>query len=253
MRIRILMSFVVAGLLLAACTSNTADSSTTSTSVAEAAVSTTAEATSTTAITTTTEAATTTTATAETSTTTEAPTTTETTTTAPPPTLEVNNQGVQAGDEWVYFGYDDEDAIEAVSTVFGPPEDDSGWIDSFSVYGTCPGPVVRGVHWGGFTMLFTQADTDFWTAGVPHFFAYYYTSSPPGIRTSEGLTLGMTLADLESLYGGADLVTGEADLVPGATFWSYKKAMWTGMWGYADGLVDASQITSINGGLGCGE
>ena len=246
MRSRALTGVLVAVVVLGACTSSTEETTTTGATTTTAAATTTTAA----ATTTTTAAATTTTTAAATTTTTAAATTT---TTTAPPTVEVNDEGIRAADEWVYFGYDDEDAIAAVAAVLGSPDVDTGWIDSFSVYGTCPGPVVRGVEWGGFTMLFTQADTDFWSGGVPHFFAYYHTSTPPSLQTTEGLAIGMTLADLEAIYGGPDLITAEADLIPGFTFWSYDQAMWTGMWGYADGLEATSPISSINGGLGCGE
>lgn len=254
MRSRIHVTALLVVLLVAACSSDAEETTTsvevdTTASVAETTTTTVAETTTTIAETTTTVAETTTTV-AETTTTTSPP---ETTTTTTALAVEINNQGIQAGDEWVYFGYDDEDAIAAVSTVLGAPDTDSGWVDSFSVYGTCPGSVVRGVHWGSLTLLFTQADTDFWSGGVPHFFAYYYTNTPPDLMTSEGLSLGMTLADLEAIYGGSDLVTGEADLVPGETFWSYKQASWTGLWGYAGGLDPTAPVSSINGGRGCGE
>lgn len=246
MRFGRVMGVIAALILVAACSPDSSDTTTTmdTTTTTAPASTTSMPETTTTAV----ETTTTTTA-AETTTTAEA----ETTTTTEPPTLELSSEGIQAGAEWVYFGYDDEDAIAAVAEVLGPSDTDSGWIDSFSVYGTCPGPVVRGVHWGGLTLLFTQADTDFWSGGVPHFFAYYYTNTPPDLLTNEGLGIGMTLDELDAIYGGPDLIVGEADLIPGETFWTYRQAPWTGLWGYGDGLDPTSLVTSINGGSGCGE
>lgn len=202
----------------------------------------------------TTTIATTTTTVAETTTTVAETTTTEpATTTTMAATVELSDEGIQAGSTWVYLGMNDEEAITAVAAVLGAPDEDSGWIDSFSIYGTCPSPVVRGVHWGSFVLLFTQADTDFWSGGVPHLFAYYYTSSPPDLQTTEGLRIGDTLETLESLYGGPKLEIDEDPFDPTGGIWLYDVVGWTGMWGYADGQDPTSTISTINGGVGCGE
>jgi hypothetical protein len=196
--------------------------------------------------------ATTTTATpAETTTT--APT--DTTTTVPTPgTVELTRVGVQAGDTWVPFSEDDEVTIDAVTAVLGAPSHDSGWVDALSSpYGVCPPPVVRGVHWNDLVLLFTQAETDFWTAGVPHFYAFNYTDTNPELFTPEGIGIGSSLEQLDAAYGGPDLIIEEAWFDPSLGFWSYKMAPWTGLWGFTTGQTFAHVVTSINGGQGCGE
>lgn len=211
--------------------------------------------TTTTPATTTTTVAATTTSTSST-TTTASPTTTTTmptTTTTEAPSLLLSDEGIQAGDTWVYFGYDDDDAVSAVSAVLGPPTNDSGWIDSFGDYGVCPAPEVRGVHWDGLILLFTQADTDFWAGGVEHFFAFTYTSVPPDLETTQGLALADTIADLETIYGGPDLLIDESPFDPSAAIWSYDAASWTGMYGFATSQNADGVILSITGGRGCGE
>ena len=198
------------------------------------------------------ETTTTSTAPPETTTTSTAPETT--TTTAAPGTVELTRVGVQAGGTWVPFSENDEVAIAAVTAVLGAPTHDSGWVDAFSSpYGVCPPPVVRGVHWGDFLMVFTQAETDFWTAGVPHFYAFHYTNTSPELFTPEGIGIGSSLEQLDAAYGGPDLVIDEAWFDPSVGFWSYKLATWTGLWGYATGQTFAHTVTSINGGQGCGE
>ena len=209
-----------------------------------------------------------TTAPPETTTTTVPPGTTtttvlpETTTTTMPPepttipadlALELSDEGIQAGEEWVYFGFDDDDAVTAVAAVLGAPTHDSGWVDSFSVYGTCLSPVVRGVHWDDFVMLFTQADTDFWTGGVPHFFAYYFTGARPNLFTTEGIGIGSSVETLEAAYGGPLYTMEESFFDPEDGFWTYDQQAWTGLWGYTTGQSPSDAITSINGGQGCGE
>ena len=250
---RVLVALIGLGLLAASCGGSGADETSTSSTVA--AASTTTEATTTTTTTkpptTTTEATTTTTTTAAPTTTTEAPTTT----TTMAPTVEVSSEGIQAGAAWVYFGFDDEAAIAAMTTVLGSPTHDSGWVEAFSSpYGVCPAPIVRGVHWGSLVLLFTEAETDFWTAGVPHFFAYTYTdgASPAGVTTSEGIAIGDSLGSLDAAYPG-EITVEESFFDPTVGYWSYRPARWTGMWGYSDGLTFAGLITSIAGGSGCGE
>ena len=102
----------------------------------EAATTTTME--STTSEATATTEATTTTTVAET-TTTEA-TTTTTTTLAP---LALEPDGIGAVD----FGAAPNAAIAYTTAFLGSPDRDTGWVDSFSEFGTCPPPEVRGVPW----------------------------------------------------------------------------------------------------------
>ena len=190
----------------------------------------------------------TTTTTEETTTTTEE-TTTTTTTTIVPAVVELSNEGIQAGDTWVHFGYDDEDTIAAVSAVLGSPTIDSGWVEDF----LCPAPVVRTVRWNDLWLLFTQADTDFWSAGVPHFFTFYYSGATPEIQTTEGIGLGSSVEALEAAYGGPGYTMEESPFVAGEGYWTYNLHDWTGLWGFATGQSGAHVVTAINGGRGCGE
>lgn len=237
-------------LMSSACSDDAGETSTTLTTTSSTSTSAPTETTTTTVPDETTTTATETTTTAAVTTTTVAATTT---TTVEESTLELSDEGVQAGATWVPFGTIDEEAITAVAAVLGSPTNDSGWVDSFSVYGTCPWPVVRGVHWDAYVMLFTQADTDFWTGGVPHFFGWYYTDVVPAIATTEGLVIGDTLATVEALYGGPKLDINEDLFDPSGGVWLYDMVGFTGLWGFADGQNPDSVISSINGGQGCGE
>jgi hypothetical protein len=236
---------VAMALVLAACGDDSGGISLTTTTTATPTTTTTVAATTTTASPTTTTAPTTTVA--------STTTTVASTTTTEAPSLFLSDEGIQAGDTWVYFGYDDDDAVAAVSAVLGPPTNDSGWIDSFGDYGVCPAPEVRGVHWDGLILLFTQADTDFWSSGVEHFFAFTYTSVPPDLGTTQGVALGDTIADLQATYGGPDLLIDESPFDPSAAIWSYDAASWTGMYGFATSQHPDGVIQSITGGRGCGE
>lgn len=256
---RILFIGLLAALMTAACSSSGDGADTT-------VLDTTTTTTSTTLVettTTTTIADTTTTTVPETTTTTIADTTTSTSG-VPDTTFELSNEGIQAGSEWVHFGYDADDAIAAFEAVIGPATDDTGWLDSFGEgweqFGVCPGPNVRGVTWasGGKTslqVLFTDGDTDFWTGGVEHFFTFYYFdgSNPTGLTTTEGIGIGSSVGQLKATCGGPEFILEEAFFDPSQGFWAYKQRPWTGLWGYTTGLTDAFVVDSINGGQGCGE
>lgn len=219
------------------------------------------EMTSTTAVVVTTSTAPTTTTAQPATTTTVAP---STTTTGGDTTVQLTDEGIYAGSTWVYFGYDDDDAVAAVSDVLGSPSEDSGWLDSLTdgweQFGVCPSPRVRGVSWGengvvAFQLMFTNGDTDFWIGGVEHFYSFHHydTSEPSGLTTPEGIGLGSTLGDLRSAYGSGSIMIEEDFFDPSLGYWSYDQHDWTGLRGSATGTSDADTITSINGGRGCGE
>jgi hypothetical protein len=186
------------------------------------------------------------------------PTTVPDTTIPEPPIGELilETDGVGALETFVSFGADDEGAIAAVTMSLGPNTGDTGWIDSFSEYGTCPGDVVRGVEWGSFVMLFTQADTAFETGGAPHFFSYYYAEpAQPDFATPDMIEIGSTVAELKAAYDGPDFEFGEFEFEPSLGFWVYERDndAQTLLSGITTGFTDGDTVTSINGGIGCGE
>lgn len=209
----------------------------------------------TTTSTTTTVPETTTTTLPETTTTTTASETTTTMTAPDDGKIELTNEGIRAGAQWIHFGYDDDDAVTHISAILGAPSKDTGWTSPWGEYGVCYGSKMRAVEWGSLVTLYTNGDTDFWTGGVEHFYAYYYTdvNNPRDLRTPEGIGIGSSLGQLRAAYDPAKIVIDEAFFDPTVGFWSYDMHTWTGLWGYATGQSDAHAITSINGGQGCGE
>ena len=193
--------------------------------------------------------------------TTPAPTTTEalpppTTTTEPPPApLTLEDDGIGG----VPFGTDPATTIAYAESVLGPAKNDTGWVDSFSKYGTCPGPVVRGVEWGGedsgfgFVLLFTEAPTSYLPVGGQHLFGYYYFGDPAGLVTVAGITVGSTLGDAQASHPGS--TADEHPLVVGSALWTLDVDVDDDavLWGFADGLGAGDLLTSINGGSTCGE
>lgn len=226
---------------------------TTTTTTEPASTSTTGAATTLPATTTTTAAPPTTT---PLSTTTTAPPTTETSTTTTseaPPAIVLGADGLGIA----RFGDDPDTAVAAVATVLGSPTEDSGWIDPFSVFGTCPGTEVRGVSWGDLTLLFTDAEDGTAPEGGRHLFSYAYfvglnDGRPLGLATADGITLGSTVAALEAAYGNQLVIFVDEFF---GTSWEVEFDLETGRFlgGALTGAADEDFVASIAGGIGCGE
>jgi hypothetical protein len=223
---------------------------------AAAATTTTTEATTTTieASTTTTEAPTTTSP----PTTTVEPTTTATTTAtteAAIPDLVLRADGIGS----LRFGATPDETIALASAALGPPIADSGWIDAFSVYGTCPPPVVRGVEWGGadgrfgFVLLFTRAATSHRPEGGEHFFGYYYLDGddPFGLGTPEGVFIGTTVAEAAVAYPTWSI--GDDDFFGTTWLVDDDPSDDALLYGAASGEGPDALIETINGGVTSGE
>ncbi len=192
-----------------------------------------------------------TTSTSTTSTSTTSTSTTTTTTTVPPGPLLLGPEGVGE----VLFGIGADDAISALTDLLGSPDDDSGWVDSFSQFGTCPGTEVRGLQWGRLQVLFSDGPTEWGPEGWRHFFAYVASEalSPddvPDMATAAGISLGSSVADLQEAYGAAvDLLD---DPIYGALY-SVEELAEHPQWGFLSGLSPADRVLSIHGGVGCGD
>ncbi len=236
---RKLVATVVALVILAGCSGDSDDASSETTSAPEEA---------------TTSAPSNTTTTAAASSTSEEPATTtepvESTTTeaapeatAPPVTVDPGPTGFSlhgGGLGPVTFGLDADTVTEFMAGVLGPPADDSGWINSFSQFGTCPGSEVRGVTYGSLQILFGGPDDD------RTFFSWAYFDQGAGdvygLQTPEGIGLGSTQATIEAAYPGTEFY--EADEVFPAS------GRFANMWATFD---NAGAVMYISAGSGCGE
>ena len=139
--------------------------------------------------------------------------------------------------------------------VMGDPDEDTGWIPSFSVYGTCPGFEIRVVRWGNLETYFNRDLMS--EEGV--FFTYRVWDPLDDridlrLRTEEGLMLGDDGATLGALYGSRVELTHDeiADL------WLYwidgaPPAVYTTLGGSITGDGPSDLITSVEAGRRCGE
>ena len=151
-------------------------------------------------------------------------------------------------------------AIDAISAVLGPPSLDDGWQDSFSTYGTCPGPQIRPVGWGPLLFLFTDGTSAFSKTARPHLFEIRYgdvytgeahTRLPIPVTTQLGITLGSTKADIKAAYG-ANVEFEPENEVSAPTFHVGPLGP-GGVYGFLDETNDAATVFELGAGQPCGE
>jgi hypothetical protein len=181
---------------------------------------------------------------------TPAPTTAAPPTAAPttPPSAETGNGGGLRlrtdGIGVAGFGDQPDAVIAAVQAEIGPPTDDSGWVDPFTI-GACPGDRYRQVHWNDLTFDFSDAD------GRQRFIGYAYGSvsgvgaQPADLTTAEGIGVGATVGDLKAAYPDVTTLPGEEGL------FDPRFATTGGLDGYLTGTEDADVVLSIEAGDGC--
>jgi hypothetical protein len=157
----------------------------------------------------------------------------------------------------VPFGADPDAAVAAVADLLGrPPDVDTGWIDPFSDYGTCPGSEIRAAEWGDLTLLFTDGESEFAPAGRRHFFSYTYRTGnrgPDGLRTQLGIGLGSSVAALQDAYGPDLAIKAETieDVAAGGPRYeiAYSRGLLSG---FVAGTGPDESVLAIDGGVGCG-
>ncbi len=113
----------------------------------------------------------------------------------PVPVLQKDGLGI------VSFGASPEDTIAVLTKALGVPTKDTGTIESFSAYGTCPGKDLRAVEWKNLYVLF--GDTAY---GTGKFYQYGYTNKAPllaTLSTNKGVTLGMGAEEIKARYPDA--------------------------------------------------
>ena len=237
---RLLPTLVVLGLAVAACGGSDDSASTSSTQFTLLPTTTTPPSTSTTS----------------TTTTTVPPTTTSTTTTSTisQPSTTVADPAVDAlvltgyGIGTAGFGAEPDGVIAYIGSYLGPPTNDTGWVDPFSI-GLCPGTELRLVSWGVLTLLFGDASTV--VEGRRHFFGYTYGdqaeigAEPVGLVTSRGVSIGSRVVDVRAAYPAAQIFP-EDDFIP-----PYFVVNDT-LRGYLTGVDDDATVTAIIGGDDCG-
>ncbi|HEX9643150.1 MAG TPA: calcium-binding protein [Acidimicrobiia bacterium] len=173
---------------------------------------------------------------------------------APDPAVELHDLGI--GDQ--AFGDNTEVALLEFAALLGDPGDegdpdeDSGWVDSFSPWGTCPGLEVRVVRWGDVEIFNTREsiveDGEFFT---------WQISDPLDDRedkrliTAEGLRWEDTVAQIEVIYGARATIE---ELDPFGFWIFYIDGDPSGVRGTVTGEGEYfDTVALLGGGIGCGE
>ena len=108
----------------------------------------------------------------------------------------------------VSFGTDVQAALGVLTAALGQPVADTGWIDTFSIYGDCPGSRLRAVEWPGVLALFGDAEDGYQhrDAGDEHFMTWRlgaFGPDPYMLRTAEGIGVGAGRAEVAEAYPAA--------------------------------------------------
>ena len=111
------------------------------------------------------------------------------------------------------FGVEPDGVIGYVKAILGAPDRDTGWIDSFSEFGSCPGTEVRAVEWANLRLLF--GDQSDFNTGRRHFYGWQYGPpvdskiGPLGPATDGGITVGSTVRDIVKVYPDVEIYNDE--------------------------------------------
>lgn len=149
----------------------------------------------------------------------------------------------------VRFGVDPQGVVTYISKRLGEPDEDSGYVDSYSEFGSCPGTRVRGVRWGDLLLLFGDESTV--ADGRLHFFSWKYgprsgaSAVPPGLTTESGVTLGTTVDALRRAHSGVQIFSDE---LFGAGFEIERTLS-----GALSSTGPSGIVTVLYGGITCGE
>ncbi len=108
----------------------------------------------------------------------------------------------------VPFGTDAQVALDVLTRALGQPVADSGWTDTFSIYGDCPGSRLRAVEWPGLLALFGNAEDGYQhrDAGDEHFMTWRlgaFGPDPYMLQTAEGIGVGAGRAEVAEAYPAA--------------------------------------------------
>jgi hypothetical protein len=160
------------------------------------------------------------------------------------------------------FGAVPDQVIAGLTLRWGPPDGDTGWVAAgSSPYGPCPGTVVRGVNWRGFSVLFSDGATPRGPAGTRHFFTWQYQVDDPArpapdrggnrppLTTANGVSVGVTVKVLQGAYGDRLELFDEP---PGGPQFGVQTSE-GGLYGSVTGLDAAGVVRTIVSGGGCGE
>lgn len=132
----------------------------------------------------------------------------------------------------------------------GDPDEDSGWIDSFSGFGTCPNDEVRVVRWGDVQIFNTRSTGEDGTFFTWEVYDPSDNREDKELMTGQGVRWGDTMAQLQVAYGSRVTI----EYVDVFDYWLFSiDGNPSGIRGTFTGGEHFDTIFLLGGGIGCGE
>lgn len=194
----------------------------------------------------------------------------EATTTAAPPAaapspstagVRLFGDGIDLPSAVLTFGTPLDTARAALEATLGPPTKDTGPIDPFSSYGTCPGTTLQVLEYGdgALQVLFGSGGSVDAAEPVLHTWALIDTDDPASVPQASALVgdvttvefgVGTTVAELREQAGEAfQIREDELSLDPAFVVQDQS----SGLSGFLTGTTDGDRVTFVEAGAGCGE
>lgn len=166
--------------------------------------------------------------------------------------------GVEVPAGVVVFGTPYDEAVATLTASLGEPTKDTGEIEPFSAYGTCPGSTLRVLEYAGgaLQLLFGDVEAD---SPVLHTWALANTGDTVAVPRASALVgdvttfefgVGTPVGDLqEQVLDGFQISEDELSLDPAFVLTDQS----SGFRGFLTGTSSADTVTFVEAGAGCGE
>jgi hypothetical protein len=179
---------------------------------------------------------------------------------ATPLEVRLTGDGIDTGDGLVAFGEAYDAVVDRLVAALGEPTEDTGEVEPFSEYGTCPGSRLRALEFGGGALYLLFGDVI-----GPDLTLYQWTLTsfqgdaaavPPASALVGDVTTfefgpGTTLAEVRAGVADGTLEVVEGDEVTGSFFRLSDQS--SGFTGFLDGPGEDATVTAVEAGEGCGE
>lgn len=173
-------------------------------------------------------------------------------------TVRLTGNGVDTPAQLVEFGTPYSNARAVLDSALGLPTKDAGEIDSFSVYGTCPGDKLRALEYGdgALVLLFGNVDGPGLTYYQWTLREQGTTTDVPKASTSIGgatydFGVGTTVAQLREGVGDKALEVNAGDDFVGPNFSVTDQS--SGVFGQLTGTSPSDTAILVQAGEACGE
>lgn len=166
-----------------------------------------------------------------------------------PPSLRPDGLGI------AYFGQTESETVPLLEAALGQPSEDSGWVDAFSPWGSCPGDLVRRLAWDGLAVFLVENPSGLGPlpAGTPAFASYLYFEDGFDLETPEGIHVGSTLDQLEAAYSSRVDISPAEWLGGGYLYFLVRPMEGWPTWAMMSGYVLDGAVESIEAGILCGD